>query len=415
MGKLLIMSWRNVWRNWRRTVIAVTAIALGLAFILMFDGLLGGMDEALHGKQVRLQGGHVQVHALGFREKMNRSPLLPMANPGALVQAAQAQPEAVAVAQRIKTGGMVSSREATMPVAIIGIQPELETAAVSMVAEKLVQGRYLQGDDEDVLLIGDALATRLEVGVGDRVTLVGRATHEQMRRRTMTIVGIYDLNIKSLEEAQVYLSLQEAQTLFDLRDQATEIGIYLQEVGQEPAVVERLQPALPGYEVDAWDTLDPTTKELMAIEDQVMGAFGLIILSIAGIGILNLMLMAVFERTREIGILGAMGLKRWETMVLFLLEGVMIGLLGALIGCLLGGAIAVYLGRTGLDVMALYGTDLSDMSEFMGLLGERLYFRIGIDTFVQRTLTVAVIAALASLYPAWQASKQEPAEALHYV
>jgi len=415
VGKLLIMAWRNVWRNWRRTVIAVIAIALGLAFILMFDGMLGGMDEALHGKQVRLQGGHVQVHAPGYREKMNRSPLLPIADPGALAQAAQALPQAVAVTQRIKTGGMVSSREATMPVAIFGIQPEQETPAVSMVAESVVQGRYLQGDDEDVLLVGDALAKRLEVDVGDRVTLVGRATHEQMRRRTMTIVGIYDLDIKDIELAQVFVSLQEAQTLFDLRDQATEIGVYLDKVGQEAEIVERLQLALPGYEVDAWDTLDPTTKELMAIEDQVMGVFGLIILSIAGIGILNLMLMAVFERTREIGILGAMGLKRWETMVLFLMEGVMIGLLGALIGCLLGGLIAAYLGRTGIDIMALYGTDLSDMSEFMGLLGDRLYFRIGIGVLVDRTLTVAIIAALASLYPAWQASRQEPAEALHYV
>jgi ABC-type lipoprotein release transport system permease subunit len=415
MAKLLIMAWRNVWRNWRRTVIAVIAIALGLAFILIFDGMLGGMDEALHGKQVRLQGGHVQVHAPGYREKMHRSPLLPFASPDALAQTAQTLPEAVAVAQRIKTGGMVSSYEATMPVAIIGIQPEHETPAVSMVAEKVVQGRYLQSDDEDMLLIGDALAKRLEVGVGDRVTLVGRATHEQMRRRTMTILGIYDLDIKAIEEAQVFVSLQEAQTLFDLRDQATEIGVYLDGVGLEAAAVERLQPALPGYEVDAWDTLDPTTKELMAIEDQVMGAFGLVILSIAGIGILNLMLMAVFERTREIGILGAMGLKRWETMVLFLLEGVMIGLLGALIGCLLGGVIAIYFGRVGIDIMSLYGTDISDMSEFMGLLGDRLYFKIGMDVFVERTLTVAIIAALASLYPAWQASRQEPAEALHYV
>ena len=415
MGKLLIMAWRNVWRNWRRTVIAVIAIALGLTLILTFDGMLGGMDEALYGKQVRLAGGHVQVHAPGYREKMNRSPLLPLVNPDALTQAARAQPEVVAVAQRIKTGGMVSSREATMPVAIIGIQPGQETPAVSMVADNVVAGRYLQGDDEDVLLIGDALAKRLEVGVGDRVTLVGRATHEQMRRRTMTIAGIYDLDIKDIEEAQVFVSLLEAQTLFDLRDQATEIGVYLEEVGQEAAVVERLQPALPGYEVDAWDTLDPTTKELMAIEDQVMSAFGLVILGIAGIGILNLMLMAVFERTREIGILGAMGLKRWETMVLFLLEGVLIGLIGALIGCLLGGAIALYFGRVGIDLMSLYGADLSSMSEFMGLLGGQLYFRIGIDVFAQRALTVAIIAALASLYPAWQAAKQEPAEALHYV
>ncbi|MGD8516921.1 MAG: FtsX-like permease family protein, partial [Anaerolineae bacterium] len=229
------------------------------------------------------------------------------------------------------------------------------------------------------------------------------------------VVGLYDLDIKAIEEAQLYVSLLEAQTLYDLRDQATEIGVYLQGVGQEAEVVERLQPVLPGYEVDAWDTLDPTIKELMAIEDQVMGAFGLIILSIAGIGILNLMLMAVFERTREIGILGSMGLKRWETMVLFLLEGVLIGLLGAVSGCLLGGVIGAYLGRVGIDMMSLYGADLSDISAFMGLLGDRLYFRIGIDVFLQRALTVAIIAALASLYPAWQASKQEPAEALHYV
>jgi ABC-type lipoprotein release transport system permease subunit len=410
------MAWRNVWRNWRRTVIAVIAIALGLTLILVFDGMLGGMDEALYGNTVRLQGGHVQVHAPGYLEKANRMPLLPLTDPHALVQAAQAQPESVAVAQRIKTGGMVSSREGTMPVAITGIQPELETSAVSMVAENVVQGRYLQGEDEDVLLIGDALAQRLEVGVGDRVTLVGRATHDQMRRRTMTIAGIYDLGIKDIEEAQVYISLQEAQTLFDLRDQATEIAVYLEAVGQESAVVERLRPILPGYEVAAWDTLDPTTKELMEMEDQLMGAFGLVILLIAGVGILNLMLMAVFERTREIGILAAMGLKRWETMLLFLLEGVLIGLLGALIGCLLGGAISIYFGQVGLDWVSLYGdVDFGEISELYGLMGERLYFRIGIEVLVERALTVAIIAALASLYPAWQASRHEPAEALHYV
>ena len=416
MGKLLRMSWRNVWRNWRRTVIAVIAIALGLALILTFDGMLGGMDQALYGNTVKLQGGHVQIHAPGFREKANRMPLFPLADPGAAAEAALAQPEVVAVAQRIKTGGMVSSREGTMAVVITGMQPEQEAPSVSLVAENVVQGRYLQGNDEDVLLIGQALAERLEVTVGDRVTLVGRATHEQMRRRTMTIVGIYDLGIGELEERMVYISLLEAQTLFGLRDGATEVGIYLEAVGQEPPVVERLQTALPGYEVDAWDTLDPTTKEMMELEDQIMSMFGLVILLIAGVGILNLMLMAVFERTREIGVMAAMGMKRWETMVLFLLEGVLIGLLGALVGSLLGGAISAYFGRVGLDFMALYGgVELGEFSELIGMLGDRLYFRIGLGVLVERALTVAVIAALASLYPAWQASRREPAEALHYV
>ncbi len=415
MGKFLIMAWRNIWRNWRRTVIAGIAIALGLTFILVFDGFLGGMNEALYGNTVKLQGGHVQVHAPGFREKANRLPLLPLADPGAAVEAALAQPEVFAVAQRIATGGMVSSREGTMPVAITGIEPEKE-APVSLVAENVVQGRWLQSNDEDALFIGQAMAERLEVTIGDRVTLVGRATHQQMRRRTMTIVGIYDLGIAEIEKSMVYVSLLEAQTLFDLRDQATEVAIHLEQVGQEPPVVERLQAALPGYEVDAWDTLDPSTKQMMEIEAQVMNMFGMVILLIAGVGILNLMLMVVFERTREIGLLAAMGLKRRETVVLFLLEGVLVGLLGALAGSVLGGVIGAYYGRVGIDWMALYGgMDVGEVSELIGLMGDRLYLRIGIDVLAGRALTVGVIAALASLYPAWQASRREPAEALHYV
>jgi ABC-type lipoprotein release transport system permease subunit len=415
MGRLLRMAWRNVWRNWRRTVIAGIAIALGLTFILVFDGFLGGMNEALYGNTVKLQGGHVQVHAPGFRERANRMPLLPLVDPGAAVEAALAQPQVIAVAQRIETGGMVSSREGTLSVAITGIEPEKE-APVSLVAENVVQGRWLEGDDEDVLLIGQAMAERLEVTVGDRVTLVGRATHEQMRRRTMTIVGVYDLGIPELEKSLVYVSLIEAQTLFDLRDQATEVAIHLEQVGQEPPVVETLQAALPGYEVDAWDTLDPTTREMMELEAQIMNMFGMVILLIAGVGILNLMLMVVFERTREIGLLGAMGLKRRETVVLFLLEGVLVGLIGALAGSVLGGAIGAYYGRVGIDWVALYGgIDVGEFSELIGLMGDRLYLRIGIDVLVGRALTVGIIAALASLYPAWQASKREPAEALHYV
>jgi ABC-type lipoprotein release transport system permease subunit len=409
------MAWRNVWRNWRRTVIAGIAIALGLTFILVFDGFLGGMNEALYGNTVKLQGGNVQIHAPGYREKMNRMPLLPLVDPKPLVEAAEAQPEVVVVAQRIRTGGMISNREGTMSVVITGIEPEKE-APVSLVAENVVQGRNLEASDQDAILIGEELANQLEIAVGDRVTLVGRATHEQMRRRTMTVVGIFDLGLGELEKSLVYVSLLEAQTLFDLRDQATEIAVHLQQVGQEPPVVERLRAALPGYEVDAWDTLDPTTKEMMELEAQIMNIFGLVILLIAGVGILNLMLMVVFERTREIGLLAAMGLKQRETMALFLLEGVLIGMLGALAGSVLGGVIGAHYGRVGIDWMALYGgMDVGEVSDLIGLMGDRLYLRIGIGVLVERALTVGIIAALASLYPAWQASKREPAEALHYV
>ena len=408
MGKLLRMSWRNVWRNWRRTTIAVIAITLGLVLLLVFDGMMGGAEQAMYSNMVKLLGGNVQIHAPGYREKANRMPLLTLADTEAVMQAALAQPQVVGASRRINTGGMVSSHEGTFPAAIIGIEPELE-APVGLLAENIAGGRYLTAQDEDQLLIGQALADRLEVGVGDRVTLVGRATHEQMRRRTMTVVGIYDLGIPEVEKGLVYVSLAEAQALFDLRDQATEVIIALQSMGQEEPVVAALLAELPGYEVDPWYVTDPTTKQTMEMEGEIMSLFGLVILLIAGVGILNLLLMAVFERTREIGILAAMGMKRWETLVLFLLEGAYIGLLGAVVGCVVGGLINVYFGQVGMPWAA------QEYSDLTALMGDRIYFDVGIGLLLNRGLTVVFIAALAALYPAWQASRREPAEALHYV
>ncbi len=408
MRKLVRMSWRNVWRNWRRTIIAVIAISLGLGLLLIFDGMLGGAAQAMYGNVVKLQGGNVQIHAPGYREKANRMPLLPLADADAVVQAALAQPEVVGASRRINTGGMVSSHEGTFPVAIIGIEPERE-APVGLLADNLAAGRHLTAQDDDQLLIGQALAHQLEVSVGDRVTLVGRATHEQMRRRTMTVAGIYDLGIPQVEKGLVYVSLAEAQALFDLRGQATEVDVALRTMGQESRVVAALQAALPGYEIDPWYVTDPTIKQTMEMEKQIMSLFGLVIIFIAGVGILNLLLMAVFERTREIGIMAAMGMKRWETMVLFLLEGTFIGLLGAVAGCVVGGLINAYLGQVGLPWAA------QEYSELTALMGDRLYFEVGMGLLLTRGLTVLIIAALAALYPAWQASRREPAEALHYV
>lgn len=408
MGTFVKMAWRNLWRNWRRTVIAVIAISLGLALLLFFDGLLGGSTQAMYGNMVKLRGGNVQIHAPGYREKASRMPLLPLADAEAVVRVALSQPNVVAASRRINTGGMVGSRAGTFPVAIYGIEPELE-APVGLLAENVAEGRYLAAEDEDQLFIGQALAERLEVTVGDRVTLVGRATHEQMRRRTMTIVGIFDLGFPETERGMVYVSLTEAQALFDLRDSATEVVATLPTVGKEQPVIAALRAALPGYEVDSWITANAAVEQTLATKDQVMGLFGLVILLVAGVGVLNLMLMAVFERTREIGVLGALGLKRRETMLLFLLEGMFIGVLGVVAGGVLGGLIVGYFGYVGMP----FG--VQDLGEVVALMGDRVYFEVGLVRLLGRGLTVLIITTLAALYPAWQASRQEPAEALHHV
>jgi putative ABC transport system permease protein len=409
MSKSIKLAWRNMWRNWRRTAIALVAIVLGITLLLFFDGLIKGSDQAIFGNAVRLYGGNLQVHASGFRAKANRLPLLPLENADAVIQAARAQPNVIAATRRIATAGIVSSHGNALPVAITAIEPAIE-APLSLQAENITQGRFLSDADGDAILIGQGLAERLEVGLGDRVTLLGRSKNELMRQHTMTIVGIYDLHTPEVEKGAVFIPLIDGQTHYNLRGQATEAAIFLQQVGTEDTVMSALQAQLPGYEVDSWQTLRPEIRQTLDSKFAFTSFIGIVVLIIAGIGILNLMLMAVFERTREMGVLAALGMKGRQIMGLFLLEGAFIGIVGAIIGCSLGALLIGWVGQVGISLSGASG-----MGEVMALLGDRLYPIITPADLLSRGALVIVIAAIASLYPAWQASRTEPAQALHHV
>jgi len=240
--------------------------------------------------------------------------------------------------------------------------------------------------------------------------MVGRSTHDQMRQRTMTVAGIYDLGMPELEKGTVYVSLAEAQSLFDLTGQSTEVAIVLKQLGTELKVMAAIEPMLSGYEIDTWRNNYPELFAAITTKNGVMNIFSVIILLIAGIGILNLLLMAVYERTREIGLLGAMGLKPRQISLLFILEGTLMGLVGVAAGIVLGLLFNGLLRRVGLDFSAMAGA-----TKYMALLTGRIYPTWGLEKLLSRALTVALIAALAALIPAHEASRREPAEALHHV
>jgi ABC-type lipoprotein release transport system permease subunit len=147
----------------------------------VFDGLIERSDQAIFGNAVRLYGGNLQIHAPGFRAKANRLPLLPLSNADAVIQAVRAQPNVIAATRRIATAGIVSSHGNALPVAIRAIEPAIEEP-LSLQAENITQGRFLSDEDGDAILIGQGLADRLEVGLGDHVTLLGRSKNQLMRR-----------------------------------------------------------------------------------------------------------------------------------------------------------------------------------------------------------------------------------------
>lgn len=409
MSLFLRLAWRNVWRQRRRTLLIAVGMGVTMSLLVLYDGVIAGFEQAIYGNAIQLLGGNIQAHAPGYNEKAGRKPLLPMNDPDAIVQAAEAHADVAVASKRIVTGGLVTNREGAFSVSIIGIETDKESL-ISPVADNISKGRYLNPDDGDLIVIGQGLATAMEIEVGDRITMVGNSTHEQTRQRTMTVVGIYDVGVPSVEKNTIYVSLAEAQQLFGLEGQVTEVVISLKQIGQEDGVMNAINRSTPGYEVESWETSIPDLKQTLDMKTGVMGVFGVFMLGIAAIGILNLLMMAVFERTREIGVIGALGLKPRQITIIFLLEGILIGVMGAVMGAVLGTVVNAAIGYYGIDYSAF-----ADLTEYTALISGRIYSQFVPMKVLQHALTVAIIAAIAAVYPALEASRREPAEALHYV
>jgi ABC-type lipoprotein release transport system permease subunit len=377
--------------------------------MMFYDGLMEGFTDAIYGNAIKVLGGNIQVHAVGYHEKASQLPLLPLINEQKILEAAKAQPEVVEASRRINTGGLATSREGAFAVTIVGLEPELEQKT-SLIAQNISAGRYLAKDDRDSVVIGQGLATAMGLSQGDSFTLVGKAGHDQMRKRTMTITGIYDLGMGEIEKRYVYITLGEAQDLYGLSGVSTEISISLKRLGDEPKVIAAMKGSLPGVEMESWETNYPDLQSAITTKSGVMNIFSVILLVIAGIGIMNLLLMAIFERRREIGVLGALGMRSGQISLLFLLEGALMGLVGAFVGIVLGLGFNFLLGPVGFDY-----SQFANLTDYTALINSRVYSTMGVVNLPSRLVTVLVIAILASFYPAREAANNDPAVSLHTV
>lgn len=408
---LLKLAWRNLWRNRRRTLLVVMAMGMMMSFLVMYDGMLFGFESAVYGNAIKLSGGNIQIRANGYEDSYSPNPMLPLGNGLDAVQAAESQPGVEVALRHANTGGLVTNRAGAFSVSINGIEPEKEAPVNPIFQEEfLLDGRLLKGDDEDVIFIGKGLADAMEIGVGDRISMSGKSTNEEMRKRTMTVIGIYDINLASFERQSLYISLSEAQLLYDLGDEVTEVILYTEVTGKENPIVEALNASLTGYEISTWKTAIPELSSTVEMKNAIMTGFSAVLLGIAAIGIFNILLMSIYERTKEIGLLGAIGLKPRQITLLFLFEGIMIGLVGAVVGTIMGYLITSILGFYGIN----YGFAV-DMVDYMALMGSYIYPAFDFNLTLQRAGMVAIISTLAALYPAMEASRREPADALHHV
>ncbi len=409
MRLYLRLAWRNIWRHKRRTIIIVVALAMCMWLMMFYDGLLAGFTDAIYGNAVKILGGNIQVHEGGYSEKSMSNPIMPLSDDEKIAAYALTLPNVVGASRRIETDGLATSREGSFGVSIIGIEPELE-APLSVLSKNVFSGEYLQSDDRDLVFIGKGLADELNVQTGEKFTLIGRDAHNQMRKRTMTVGGIYDVNMPELEKGIVYMSLQEAQQLYNLDGRSTMVMVTLANIGKEKPVIAGITGQFPETDIGSWQTKYPELTSAITTKSGAMNVFSFVIILIAGIGILNMLLMAVYERTREIGFLGAMGIRPGGINLLFLLEGALIGLVGITAGILFGLVFNFLFQQVGMDF-----SKFSNITEYAALISGKIYPSLGLEKIAGRVIVMLFVSIAAAFYPAWEASHREPAEALHYV
>jgi ABC-type lipoprotein release transport system permease subunit len=406
MFKLWRIAVRDLGRNKRRSTLTLIAVMMGLALVIALHAFEMGAIQGSIDDNIRIQTGHVQVRGASYEEdKVSLKWEDLLEEPQALAAQARALAEVRAAAPVLWAGGILGTVEESVGVRVFGIDPLSEIEAPFR--EGLVPGgEFLTSDDRSGVLISQRLANNLGLAVGDDVSLLINTSGEQPDEATFTIRGLYDTGFPSFDEATIFLPLAKAQAFTRAGDRASAVVALLHDREEADAVVSAL--SAPGLELLTWRDLNQLMVEGM---NQAMGflyMIYLIVLAIVAVVVANTLLMSVFERTREMGILAALGMKGRQIMMMFVLESATLGAIGVVLGVLLGSLGVYYLATEGIYL----GDMAADAVSVDIAYGETMYARFQWADTAVLSLVCWIIMLLASLYPAWFATRKEPIDAL---
>jgi len=416
-GRLLQLAWRNLWRNPRRTLIAMSAIGFGYVMLLFVACLMAGLRQQMIETGTGLVLSDIQVHAPAYYPNRPMHQTLggqKGTNVTTLVAAITADPRVYAASPRVYGYGLASAGDQSAGVEILGVDPHQEQK-ITVLQTRIVKGSYLTEGMPKGIVVGDKFVTTNGVGVGSEIILLTQAADGSMGNDLYTIVGIFHTGLDTVDGSLVLMSLSSLQELLRLPPvRIHEIGIKLHDVTEATtaaaALGVQLSKILP-VRVRAWPDLVPELADYVQFNRSVTFILFFIFFLLAIIGIVNTMLMAVIERTRELGMLMAVGMRPVQVVGLILAEAA--GLAGA--SLVLGGAIGVpvlwYLQVHGLDL----GSAIDEFSLAGVVVGRHWYGRQDFFAYSQAALGLAVTALASALYPALRAARFRPTEALRKI
>ena len=418
--RLLQLAWRNLWRNPRRTFISVTAIALGYAMLMLFACLLHGLNQQMIDSGTRMGLSHMQVHApdyypdrslyhtLGGRTGTELDDLL---------TALTAHPQVLAAAPRVYGYGLVSGGDHSAGADLLGIDPAREQQ-ISSFHTRLTRGRFLTqqaANGANEVVLGEKLANTIAAEPGSEIILLTQAADGSIGNDLYTVVGILRTGSEAIDRGTVLMPLGATQELLSLTaNQIHEIGVLTTTADVASTVAARLESQLDGtlpVRVRAWPELSPALADYVQMSEGSNAILFSIVFLVAIIGVINTMLMAVFERTRECGVLMALGLRPMYMILLIVLEASLLAGVSITLGISLGAPLVWYLQVYGLDLRNVMG----ELSVVGVVIDPIWYGRHDFPSYVQAAVGLALVAVVSALYPAIRAARFRPVEAMRRV
>ncbi|HEU4370508.1 MAG TPA: ABC transporter permease [Methylomirabilota bacterium] len=405
----LKLAIRNVFRNRRRTLITLAALAFGVAAIIVFGGFVHSIYWGVRESTIRSQIGHIQLYRAGYSEKGTIAPYDYLIDDYQALRAELLKlPHVKAVTGRLGFSGLVSTGDTTTSFVGIGVQPEGETDLSSLAV--IVDGKELASGDPRGITLGVGLARAFGVKPGDDLTLLTTTRHGAINALAVKVRGVWESGEKAYDDRFLRVGLSEVQRLLDLEGGEVQSIVLLLDATEHTArvraEVDRLirERGLP-LEVRTWEDLALRYHQVRELFGRIFAVLTLIVSIMVVFGITNTMTMAIFERTREIGTIMALGTRGRGVVSMFVLEGIALGLLGGVAGLLLGVGLAKAITAWGLQLPPPPGSTR----------GFAVQIFVVPEVLVQAFRLSLITAALASLYPAWRAARLNVVEALRHV
>jgi len=396
------LAYRNVGRNKTRSLLSSLAVGVGMALLLLMVSVLEGEMTGALQNTIRLQSGHLQIRPAHYEEnKISLKWEELIADPDHVAEQIKALPQVTVATPRLNASAILTLSNESKGVQILGIDPD--SAANQPFRDGMLSGEFIKADDREGILIGNILAEKLNLKVGDKVNLLVTTSNGDVNEQPFTVRGIFTTRTPGYDESTIFMPIAKLQAITATENHASSIFVLLKNSEEAEAVAQALKSN--DLKILTWREQNQFVVQFEDYANAFFIVLYLIVLGITATVVTNTLVMAVFERTREIGILAAIGMKGSGIMAQFLAEAALLATGGVIGGLIIGGAAVAY--------FTIYGIYIGDYGITGVLFEDRIYAHLTLENTINLAIVTYIITLIASLYPARLAARLEPVEALH--